>query len=398
MCHLFISEGTTGLTEEGEPLNEISMVQMQVSPPPPEGANIIGLIYDFGPDGATFDPPVTITFTYEESLIPEDVSEENLVIAIWDSAAGEWVMLESCVVDQVNHTITAPVSHLTLFALIAKLAPTPTPQPPTPTLQAVFEISNLSITPTETIVGKPVTITFEITNSGGAEGSYIVDLNIDGVAGATTEVTLAPGDSKMGSYTIIRNWPGTYHVTLNGLSGEFSLSLPLIYWLFTAILIIAALLGGIVIRFNLARRKKQPFKEKPSKAKQPAIRLPKFKLPKLKLKLPWAAKAPETTQGKVKVKAEQVATTGISITELQIMPEVVTPGSSVGITATVANSSQTTAQYKVELKINDEVKDFQEVTLAPGERRQVAFIIAAGAHGEYQIGIDDLTGKLSVGA
>ena len=56
---LEIEDGTTGLTEEGEPLDEISITEMADPPAPPAEANRVGLTYDLKPDGATFVPPVT---------------------------------------------------------------------------------------------------------------------------------------------------------------------------------------------------------------------------------------------------------------------------------------------------------------------------------------------------
>ncbi|GAH67054.1 unnamed protein product, partial [marine sediment metagenome] len=98
-CELSIDEYTKGLTKNGEPLSEISILEMEEPPVPPENCDIIGLTYDLGPDGATFDPPITITFTYDESLIPDGVAEEDLVIVIWDETAGEWGVLADCTVD-----------------------------------------------------------------------------------------------------------------------------------------------------------------------------------------------------------------------------------------------------------------------------------------------------------
>jgi len=116
---LTIGEGTTGLTAEGEPLSEISIVEMEEAdvPPPPEEGHVIGLAYDFGPDDATFDEPITISFTYDPDDLPEGVSEEDLVIAVWDEDAGEWVELPS-VVDTENNIITATVDHFTTFAVV----------------------------------------------------------------------------------------------------------------------------------------------------------------------------------------------------------------------------------------------------------------------------------------
>ena len=53
----------------------------QDGPPPPKDTSIIGLAYNFGPDRATFDPPITLTRSYDPNDIPESVAEEDLVLA-----------------------------------------------------------------------------------------------------------------------------------------------------------------------------------------------------------------------------------------------------------------------------------------------------------------------------
>ncbi|MFC1962787.1 helix-turn-helix domain-containing protein [Chloroflexota bacterium] len=127
---LAIEEGTTGLTAEGVPLSEISVSEVSRgrAPAPPKGSSIIGLPYDLGPDGATFDPPATITFTYDPASIPEGVSEESLTIAFWDVSTRTWVEIE-CTVDPATNTITARVSHFTLFTIMVPGPPAPAPAP-----------------------------------------------------------------------------------------------------------------------------------------------------------------------------------------------------------------------------------------------------------------------------
>ena len=120
-----IKQGTKGLTKEGKPLSEISILEMAKPPTPPKGGHVIGLAYDFGPDGATFSKPITITFNYNPDDLPDGVNAEDLVIAIWDENVwnedtgdwGVWVELPS-VVDTVNKTVTATVDHFTAFAVI----------------------------------------------------------------------------------------------------------------------------------------------------------------------------------------------------------------------------------------------------------------------------------------
>ena len=210
VVELAIDEGTVGLIE-GEPLSEITITETD-RPPQRYYVNGIGLVYDFEPDGATFSPPITLTFEYDPDLIPAGVAEESLVIAMWDEAAGvagEWVDLV-CTVDPVANVITASVSHFTPFAVIAYTHP------------AVFTASDLTISPTVVDIGDTVTISAMISNTGDLTGSYRVTLSIDNVRVATKEITVTGGASEKVTFTTSRDVAGTYAVSVDGLSGTFT--------------------------------------------------------------------------------------------------------------------------------------------------------------------------------
>jgi len=119
-----ICQGATALTVDGEALRAISVRRVAVAPPPPSDSYIIGLAYDFGPTGATFNPPMTLILQYDPALCPKVINQEDLAIAYYDAQAGKWVQLK-CTVDTTSHTITAQVGHLNLFAILGKTAQAP---------------------------------------------------------------------------------------------------------------------------------------------------------------------------------------------------------------------------------------------------------------------------------
>ena len=214
-CLITIVEGTIGLDEDGDPLSELNVVEVEELPSAPADfpAEVIGSAYDIGPDGATFDPPIALTMEYNENLMPDGVAEENLTIATWDDAADEWVNLDDTV-DTVDNTITAEISHLTDFAILAYTRP------------AAFTGSNLAITPTEVDIGEEVTINLLITNSGDLTGSYEAVLKIDDAEVETEEVTLSGGDNVAVSFSISLDAAGVYTVAVGGLSGTLEVRTP----------------------------------------------------------------------------------------------------------------------------------------------------------------------------
>ena len=129
---LTIPEGTVALGEDGKRLSALETVEVSDPPSPPEDKDIVGLPYDFGPDGATFDPPMTLSWEYG------DLDPANLVIAYYDVGSDQWVELP-CKVDYENGVIVAEVAHFTIFAMleiaeepVVPEEPAPAPTPPTP--------------------------------------------------------------------------------------------------------------------------------------------------------------------------------------------------------------------------------------------------------------------------
>lgn len=129
--NLYVGSGTKAQTEGDEPLQSIVVQKIcEGLPPPPPGAIRLGCAFDFGPDGATFDPPITITLNYDPASIPEGVAEEDLFIAFYNVPTGQWVTLPSTV-DTEDNTVTVEVSGFTMFAIYSPATtPTPTPTPP----------------------------------------------------------------------------------------------------------------------------------------------------------------------------------------------------------------------------------------------------------------------------
>ena len=100
---LKIPEGTTALDAEKNPLKSIRIRSTSV------GGTLAA--YNLGPDGATFNPEISLTVSYNPNDVPE---EKTIVIKMYDG--GKWIPLET-IVDTVTNTAEAKISHFTIFAL-----------------------------------------------------------------------------------------------------------------------------------------------------------------------------------------------------------------------------------------------------------------------------------------
>jgi hypothetical protein len=86
----------------------------------------------------------------------------------------------------------------------------------------------------------------------------------------------------------------------------------------------------------------------------------------------------------------------VAVTDLQIMPGRVTEGGSVGIIAMVTNVSPGNLQYKLELKLNSQVKDSKMLEMFFGESQEITFVVAAESPGDYQVELNDSAGRFIV--
>jgi len=207
-AQISIPKNTVGKKEDGKRLYTISISDTTAPSLPPADVTFIGTPYNIGPDGATFDPPVDLILEYKELMIPAGVNEENLGIATWQD--GEWVELEGCTVDPVNNTVTVPISHFSVYTIMARTA------------AASFEITELTIAPVEINPDESATVSAIITNTGDLEGSHEVILTVNESATATEEVNLAGHASQELTFTLQPDRAGTYTISIGGATATLT--------------------------------------------------------------------------------------------------------------------------------------------------------------------------------
>jgi ABC-type phosphate transport system substrate-binding protein len=112
-----IDAGTKAVTADGVPVSQITVNPVAFPPPPPANSIPIGLTYGFGPSGAVFYQPVSITLRYDPSALPAGYDESKLYVAWYDPTNNQWVKLSSTV-DTVNKLITAETNHFSGYAIM----------------------------------------------------------------------------------------------------------------------------------------------------------------------------------------------------------------------------------------------------------------------------------------
>ncbi|MGB5924713.1 MAG: PKD domain-containing protein, partial [Dehalococcoidia bacterium] len=218
------------------------------------------VVFNITPVGAVFDRDIFLTLGIDE--LPENTL--NVTMAYYDDVNEVWETLEfeaggpSGVAEL---TLSTAINHFSIFGVLAEVAPPPPPP-------AHFEASGLSIVPGVekiwqritfvTKTGQSVIITANVANDGGQEGDCTVALKLNGETVDTNTVRLGPGQSQPVSFTASGLDYGQYDVEVNELSGEFTASRTINWWLIIVIIVaIGLIIWGVVWGRRRRRRAQQ---------------------------------------------------------------------------------------------------------------------------------------------
>ena len=88
--------------------------------------------------------------------------------------------------------------------------------------EAKFEVRDLIIEPSSALAGQTVSVSVDVTNTGGTEGTYNVIFLVNGVEESNDNVSLAPDDSQTVIFDLTRDISGEYEIEVAGLKGELT--------------------------------------------------------------------------------------------------------------------------------------------------------------------------------
>lgn len=106
---------------------------------------------------------------------------------------------------------------------------------------------------------------------------------------------------------------------------------------------------------------------------------------------------PVTTNEEPSLKQEvQPLPPGLIITNLDILPNRVAAGNHVGIVAGLKNNSDDPVQHRIELRINEEIKDYRDIFLPPGKSEELTFMVLTNYDGEFTVNVGGQIGHYTV--
>ena len=153
-------------------------------------------------------------------------------------------------------TLSAPINHFSIYGVLAELGPTQQPAHLVPSgLTIVPSVEKISAFVTKT--GEVITITANVANDGGQEGTYDVVLKLNGQTVDTKAVTIGVGQSKQVIFTRSGLDYGEYDVDVAGLTDEFTVSRTITWWLIILLIVAIGLIIWGVVWGRRRRRKAQ---------------------------------------------------------------------------------------------------------------------------------------------
>jgi hypothetical protein len=253
--NLFLGRGTHAPVVITKTHYLIVVRELEEIPALPQNMQAI-VVFNITPADAEFDRDIFLTLGLDESLLPANAL--NVSMAYYDDINALWAPLDyeaggpSGVAEL---TLSAPINHFSIYGILAELGGTPTPP-------AHFVPGGLTIVPDVekisafvTRTGETVTITANIANDGGQEGAYTVVLKLNGQQVDTKTVTIAAGQTKQVTFTRSGLDYGHYDVEVAGLTGDFTTSRTITWWLIILIVFAIGLIIWVIL-WATKRRKR----------------------------------------------------------------------------------------------------------------------------------------------
>ncbi|CVK34635.1 hypothetical protein [Methanoculleus bourgensis] len=124
---LSIGQGVLAQDRFGRPLDAVSVRSTSQGdlPASGSGAEPVARALRCGPDGATFDPAIEVSFTLTPDEWERSGVGERFVVQWYNSETGAWEPLTTTV-HPATHTVTATISHFTLVAVFIEAVPVET--------------------------------------------------------------------------------------------------------------------------------------------------------------------------------------------------------------------------------------------------------------------------------
>ena len=188
-----------------------------VSPPDPEYGTVIFL----GESYESYGPTAILVEKYKFMPGPKYPDPRIEYVECWVGEV-EGAVITTYALIKIRPEHGGGWSKYELLSIeIVKPPPLPPPPPPPPQAAAQFAVKELVVSPARVGVGREITVSVTVENTGDAAGTYTVTLKVDGAVVESREVELGPGESTVVTFTIVGEEVGEHTVEVDGLTRKF---------------------------------------------------------------------------------------------------------------------------------------------------------------------------------
>jgi oligopeptide transport system substrate-binding protein len=288
---------------------------------------------------------------------------------------------------------------------------------------AKIQISSLNITPQQVTEGQDTTVEASLSNTGKSEGKYTAILKINDNQVDSKEVTLAPGENKIISFSYIAGSAGQYKIDLNGLSGTIDVSRPAEvlkpvdvskpvdvlkpaeFEVISMNITPAEIVIGSIISVDIEVKNKGEIEGAYTSrlnidgvmtgSKEVSIQ------PNTSQKLSLTANMDSVGQhaiefGGISKSITVLKPAEFKVTSAKATPGLAFPGQEVTVEAEVSNEGEVAGSSPIELTINGAEIDSQLISLEAGKSNKVTFKIKRDTPGNYDLKVNDASFSITV--
>jgi len=268
---------------------------------------------------------------------------------------------------------------------------------------AKFEVSNLTISPTQALEGNSVLVSVDITNSGEAKGDFTAKLKMDNALTVTKSVSMAAGQTKTISFILDTPDPGSHDVELNDLTGTFKVLTPPV---FANIVITPArpqvgdsvtISADVINTGEVSGNYTVALKLNGADEETKTVELD------ANTTVPIAFDVTKDQAGNYSVSLGNLTgnftllrPAAFTLSSLAILPPQALPGQAVSVICSVANSGEVDGHYPVNLIVNGVQVDSQDVLVPAGATQSVTFSLSEETSGAYNVTVNNLFSTLVI--
>ncbi len=281
---------------------------------------------------------------------------------------------------------------------------------PVPALSSdQVQLMNLQVTPPTTLVGEPVTASFNVTNIGGETGTYLAKLTLDGVQYQAQTVKLSAGETKTVEFVVTGSSGGLHVVGIGSLQESFSLTDKVAVSNLAANVTLAQVGEPIGITAEVTNNAQDTesysftLSVNDSAVQTKTGQLNAGQSGNILFEV--SEQTPGTYIFNVSTLTGTFNVTSYSapptpaeflVANLTATPGVAQPGDSITVSAVLTNVGEDTGTYSAEFTVNGQSQGTKSIQLSGGEITTVTFTVTETSTGTYNVAIGNATGSFII--